>query len=136
MIHELHGRVGNWIYRTRKKANGEPKIFGDRLYLYGSYDRFGGGYCGKAYHAVSAPLSDLTDLTDHGVSFSTDDVPWSDALLYAPDALYHNEKYYLFFCLSDPKTGELVYAKTYEEHLENVAKYRELLEEYDREHAQ
>ena len=27
MIHELHGRVGNWIYRTRKYANGETKIF-------------------------------------------------------------------------------------------------------------
>lgn len=27
MISELHGRIGNWIYRTLKKANGEPKIF-------------------------------------------------------------------------------------------------------------
>lgn len=27
MIHELHGRVGNWIYRTRKYANGKTKIF-------------------------------------------------------------------------------------------------------------
>lgn len=27
MIRELHGRIGNWIYRTRKKANGETKIF-------------------------------------------------------------------------------------------------------------
>lgn len=27
MISELHGRVGNWVYRTRKYANGEKKIF-------------------------------------------------------------------------------------------------------------
>ncbi len=27
MFSELHGRVGNWIYRTRKYANGETKIF-------------------------------------------------------------------------------------------------------------
>ena len=27
MIHELHGRIGNWIYRTRKSANGDTKIF-------------------------------------------------------------------------------------------------------------
>lgn len=27
MIRELHGRIGNWIYKTRKDANGEPKIF-------------------------------------------------------------------------------------------------------------
>ena len=85
--------------------DGEPKVFGDRLYLYGSWDLFGGSYCSDRYHAVSAPLADLTDWTDHGVSFSTADVPWSDALLYAPDALYHNGKYYLFFCLSDGSEG-------------------------------
>ena len=85
--------------------DGEPKVFGDRLYLYGSFDRFGGGYCSNVYHAVSAPLEDLTNWTDHGVSFSTDAVPWSDADLYAPDALYRNGKYYLFFCLSDGTEG-------------------------------
>ena len=85
--------------------DGEPKVFGDRVYLYGSYDRFGGGYCSKVYHAVSAPLTDLTDWTDHGVSFCTDRVPWSDADLYAPDALYRDGKYYLFFCLSDGTEG-------------------------------
>ena len=85
--------------------DGEPKVFGDRLYLYGSWDRFGCGYCSKEYHVVSAPLDDLTDWTDHGVSFTTDDVPWSDADLYAPDALYRNGKYYLFFCLSDGTEG-------------------------------
>ena len=27
MLSEIHGRVGNWIYRTRKNANGKTKIF-------------------------------------------------------------------------------------------------------------
>ena len=85
--------------------DGEPKLFGDRLYLYGSYDLFGGAYCSRMYHVVSAPLSDLTAWSDHGVCFSTDEVPWSDALLYAPDALFHNGKYYLFFCMSDGSEG-------------------------------
>ena len=85
--------------------DGEPKVFEDRLYLYGSYDRFGSGYCSKEYHVVSAPVADLTDWTDHGVSFTTGCVPWSDADLYAPDALYRNGKYYLFFCLSDGTEG-------------------------------
>ncbi len=85
--------------------DGEPKVFGDRVYLYGSYDLFGEGYCCKVYHTFSAPLCDLTDWKDHGVSFSTDEVPWSDALLYAPDALYKNGRYYLFFCLSDGTEG-------------------------------
>ena len=85
--------------------DGEPKVFGDRLYLYGSFDLFGSGYCSRCYHAVSAPLSDLTDWTDHGISFTVDEIPWSDAMLYAPDALYHGGKYYLFFCLSDGTEG-------------------------------
>ena len=75
--------------------DGEPKVFAGRLYLYGSFDRFDSGYCCDVYHAVSAPLCNLTDWTDHGVAFSVEDVPWSDALLYAPDALYHDGKYYL-----------------------------------------
>ena len=85
--------------------DGEPKVFGDRVYLYGSYDLFGSGYCSDVYHAVSAPLSDLTDWTDHGVCFSVEDVPWSDAVLYAPDALEKDGRYYLFFCLSDGTEG-------------------------------
>ncbi|MBQ3552820.1 MAG: endolytic transglycosylase MltG [Clostridia bacterium] len=41
-------------------------------------------------------------------------------------ALAPNEEYigeYFYFCLKDIATGELVFAKTYEEHLENVALY-------------
>lgn len=85
--------------------DGEPKVFGDRVYLYGSYDRFHESYCSNCYHVVSAPTSDLTRWTDHGVSFTVDAVPWSDALLYAPDALYYKGTYYLFFCLSDGTEG-------------------------------
>ena len=87
--------------------DGEPKVFGDRLYLYGSFDLPCGeeSYCSDVYHAVSAPLSDLTRWTDHGVSFSSADVPWSRARLYAPDALYHNGKYYLYFCMADGTEG-------------------------------
>lgn len=44
-------------------------------------------------------------------------------------ALYPDEEYlqagYLFFVLKDGKTGELAYAKTYQEHQANVAAYRE-----------
>ena len=86
-------------------ADGEPKVFGNRVYLYGSNDLFDGGYCSGEYRVYSAPLNDLTDWVQHGVSFTVDDVPWSNAVLYAPDALFHNGKYYLFFCLSDGTEG-------------------------------
>ncbi|MBQ6331162.1 MAG: endolytic transglycosylase MltG [Clostridia bacterium] len=45
-------------------------------------------------------------------------------------ALYPNEEYleegYLFFCNANPKeTRSLIFSKTYEEHMENVEKYRQ-----------
>lgn len=52
-------------------------------------------------------------------------------------ALYPNEEYlsegYLFFCLGDPATGELFYAKTNKEHEQNKAKYQSLWAKYDKE---
>ncbi len=85
--------------------DGEPKVFEGRVFLYGSFDIFNGGYCSREYHAYSAPVGDLTQWTDHGVSFTSDEVPWSDEMLYAPDALFHGGKYYLYFCLSDGSEG-------------------------------
>lgn len=45
-------------------------------------------------------------------------------------ALYPNEDYvsegFLYFCLMDPTTGENAYAKTLEEHNENVERYKDL----------
>ena len=45
-------------------------------------------------------------------------------------ALYPSEEFleegYLYFCLKDPATGENAYAKTLEEHNENVALYKDL----------
>ena len=85
--------------------DGEPKVFGNRVYLYGSLDKENGSYCSREYHVVSAPVDDLTDWTDHGVSFSSDLVPWSNAALYAPDVLFHGGRYYLFFCMADGSEG-------------------------------
>ncbi|MEL7608610.1 MAG: endolytic transglycosylase MltG [Bacillota bacterium] len=45
-----------------------------------------------------------------------------EAALY-PDTEYMEQGYY-YFCLKDPKTGELVYAKTLKEHEKNVEKYK------------
>lgn len=50
-------------------------------------------------------------------------------------ALYPNTDYiydgYLYFCAGDPEKNELVFAKTREEHLANVAKYRPLWVQHD-----
>ena len=84
--------------------DGEPRLFGDRVYVYGSHDRAGSTrFCDFQLRVWSAPLSDLNNWTDHGISFATiaheghgDDVPWSDRELYAPDVVEKGGKYYLF----------------------------------------
>ena len=84
--------------------DGEPRVFGDRVYLYGSHDRAGSKeFCDTILRVWSAPLADLNTWTDHGIIFSTrtvdghaDDVGWSDNNLYAPDVIKKDGRYYLF----------------------------------------
>ena len=84
--------------------DGEPRVFGDRVYLYGSHDRVGCGYfCDYKLKVWSAPLSDLNNWQCHGTSFQTRDTanhasntPWTDHELYAPDCVEKDGKYYLY----------------------------------------
>lgn len=95
--------------------DGEPKLFDDRVYLYGSKDYYGGEYCCHKYHAYSAPADNLEEWTDHGPILAStneylnegiaDGVDWSDGLLWAPDVIKRGDLYYLYFCLSDGSEG-------------------------------
>lgn len=84
--------------------DGEPHVYGDRVYLYGSHDRAGSQrFCDHVLKVWSAPLTNLNEWTDHGIVLSTrdiggrkDDIPWSDYEFYAPDMVAMNGKYYLF----------------------------------------
>lgn len=75
-----------------------------RLYLYGSLDISGSSsYCCNEYRVFSTSSPKLDDWVDHGISFRNTKeepgVPWQPGVsLYAPDAIYANGKYYLFFC--------------------------------------
>lgn len=59
--------------------------------------------------------------------------PSMDAVIAAlyPDEQYVAQKY-LYFCSTDPDSGELHFSKTLEEHNAAVAMYKPLWEEYDR----
>ena len=59
--------------------------------------------------------------------------PSMDAVVAAlyPDEQYVAQKY-LYFCSTDPSSGELHFSKTLKEHEAAVAMYRPLWEEYDR----
>lgn len=82
--------------------DGEPRIFGDRLYIYGSHDRFGGNwYCENDYVTWSAPLSDLSDWRYEGVIFRKEQDK-RGGNLYAPDCVQGPDgRYYLYYSKDD-----------------------------------
>lgn len=85
--------------------DGEPHVFGDRVYLYGSHDKEGGStFCMLDYTVYSAPVSDLADWRCEGVSYSAKQDPLygqNRKYLYAPDVVRGNDgRYYLYYCLA------------------------------------
>jgi hypothetical protein len=88
--------------------DGEPHVFGDRIYLFGSHDAEGGDrYCAMGdYPAWSAPLNDLTRWRYDGVLYRTEQDPNSRENhndLYAPDVVQGNDgRYYLYYAVSGP----------------------------------
>ena len=92
----------NWEY----VPDGEPYVFGDRVYVYGSHDFFGGDvYCMGDYVCWSAPTGDLGDWRCEGVIYRKDQDPENGDLqgnLYAPDvAVGPDGRYYLYYVLSN-----------------------------------
>lgn len=84
--------------------DGEPYVFGDRVYVYGSHDRFGGyGYCQNDYVCWSAPVDDLGDWRYEGVIYRRNADPMNqdgDMYLFAPDVTVGADgRYYLYYVL-------------------------------------
>lgn len=82
--------------------DGEPRVFGERLYVFGSHDRLGGKwYCEGDYVTWSAPLSDLSDWRYEGVIFEKAQAP-GKGNLYAPDVVQGLDgRFYLYFSKDD-----------------------------------
>lgn len=82
--------------------DGEPYVFGDRVYLYGSHDRFNGTqYCQNNYVCWSAPVDDLAAWRYEGVIYDKMEDPLctgEDRLLFAPDVTRGPDgRYYLYY---------------------------------------
>ena len=84
--------------------DGEPHIFGDRVYLYGSHDfEDGRTFCMGDYTVYSAPVDDLSDWRCDGVIYRAEQDPdySSRPYMYAPDVVQGNDgRYYLYYCMS------------------------------------
>lgn len=84
--------------------DGEPHVFGDRVYLFGSHDKEGGdAYCMLDYAGYSAPAKDLRDWRCEGIIYRAEQDPYyseESKYIYAPDAVCGNDgRYYLYYCL-------------------------------------
>lgn len=109
--------------------DGEPHVFGERIYLYGSHDRFGGaGFCLNDYVCYSAELNDLTRWKYEGIIYRKEQDPRNQNIpanapeqtllfgiypekpedlnprgihaMWAPDVVKGLDgRYYLYYCL-------------------------------------
>ncbi len=73
-----------------------------RVYVYGSRDELGNTWCSRSYNVLSS--SDLQNWNLDQTAFATagpgKQTDYTSAILYAPDCIYRNGNYYLYYCLS------------------------------------
>ena len=90
--------------------DGEPHVFGDRVYVYGSHDRFDGySFCLNDYVCWSAPVDDLSDWRPEGIIYPRSEDPFGrhnqNRISYgfaAPDACKGPDgKYYFYYFMGD-----------------------------------
>ena len=84
--------------------DGEPYVFGDRVYVYGSHDFYNGHvFCLGDYVCWSAPVDDLGDWRYEGVIYPKTADPLNregKMCLYAPDVTIGPDgRYYLYYVL-------------------------------------
>jgi len=84
--------------------DGEPYVFGDRVYVYGSHDYFNGYvFCMGDYVCWSAPVEDLGNWRYEGVIYPKTSDPLNKEgkmCLYAPDVTVGPDgRYYLYYVL-------------------------------------
>lgn len=83
--------------------DGEPYVFGDSVYVYGSHDRFNGTqYCQNNYVCWSAPVDTLGEWHYEGIIFDKTQDPMCDdvniRLLFAPDVAQGTDgRFYLYY---------------------------------------
>ena len=96
----LNPYLPSWEYIP----DGEPYVFGDRVYIYGSHDFYNGYvFCMGDYVCWSAPVDDLGNWRYEGVIYPRNEDPLNKEgkmCLYAPDVTVGPDgRYYLYYVL-------------------------------------
>ena len=87
--------------------DGEPRVFGSRLYVFGSHDKaHGTEYCQNDYVCWSAPVDDLGNWRYEGVIYRKEQEPLYNGRdirnLYAPDVVQGTDgRYYLYYSMEN-----------------------------------
>ncbi|MFF2092218.1 glycoside hydrolase family 43 protein [Paenibacillus sp. NPDC058174] len=89
-------------------ADPSAHVFEGKLYIYPSHDLNheqisndnGDQYDMEDYHVLSLE-DENSPCVDHGEVLHLRDIPWAKQQLWAPDAAYKNDTYYLFFPARD-----------------------------------
>jgi hypothetical protein len=89
-------------------ADPSAHVFNGKIYIYPShdiesdipFDDLGSHFAMEDYHVLSMNHPN-GKVIDHGVGLHIRNVPWADKQMWAPDAAYKNNKYYLYFPAKD-----------------------------------
>jgi beta-xylosidase len=89
-------------------ADPSAHVFEGKLYIYPSHDLDHNGpsndngdqYAMEDYHVLSME-DENAPCVDHGEALHLRDIPWASQQLWAPDAAFKNDTYYLYFPARD-----------------------------------
>lgn len=115
----LETSINPFLPATEYVPDGEPHVFGDRVYIYGSHDLAGvsPGMCAGDYVCYSAATSDLDHWRYEGVIFRRDQDPFAQVAtargdrlglkshLFAPDVIEIDNRYYLYYGVALSESG-------------------------------
>jgi arabinoxylan arabinofuranohydrolase len=79
-----------------------------KLYIYGSLDESTDYYCSWRHNILETSDLKNWEMTENVFASKgeNDQVPYSDALLFAPDCVFKNATYYLYYCMPDRNAAE------------------------------
>lgn len=105
---DIAGFVANAIsqplVRHLYTADPSAHVFDGKLFIYPSHDIEGNipfndngdHFCMRDYHVFSMETV-TSEVIDHGVALTIDDIPWAEKQLWAPDIARKGASYYFYF---------------------------------------